>query len=112
MSLTLVDGAYTKTRRRNEVMRPKPDGIRYHRNGSAGNGFFVVEFTFGGADMRAVVFGGVHPDELPSSTEERGNVAVMSLQHPNSRWDGPMFEPILRRWCAEASDNGTAHART
>lgn len=62
--------------------------VRYHRNGSWGEGFHTVSFQVGrGKDtrnLRAVVF------------DAPGRVAVTDHDDASARFDGPYFEPRLR----------------
>ena len=69
--------------------------IEYHRNGVAGNGFCVIDFTkkegMGISEMIGVVF------------EEPGNVAILNRELlPNitfgeNSWRGDVFEVPLRK---------------
>lgn len=78
--------------------------VRYHRNGSTGEGFHVCQFLFlqdrrSPLPMRAVVFG------------DRGRIAVLS-DDISERWCGDDFEPALREAIAavERAQPETIHS--
>ena len=62
--------------------------LRYHRNGVAGEGFFLVAFAIGRGKSRQ--------DLLATVFEEPGCCAVIDPADLASRWRGDDFEPALR----------------
>jgi hypothetical protein len=75
----------------------KIQGIAYHRNGCAGNGFNVITFKAEKTNMVAVIF------------NERGQVAVFDrellgkgvIASSENSWRGDHFEPDLRAAIAD-----------
>ena len=79
--------------------------VDYHRNGVAGNGFYVVLFKYEKTQKVGIVF------------EEKGNVAVLDvgllnegvIESGENSWRGDDFEPALRIAC-DSFECGRAQA--
>lgn len=70
-------------------MEITPTSVRYHRNGCAGAGFYVVWFRWEGHMLQAVVF------------DAAEHVAVTSASLHDT-WRGDDFEPALRAYIASS----------
>lgn len=80
--------------------------VRYHRNGSAGEGFFLVAFRWREGHSWRALTATVTPegDEWP-----RSRVAVFDPHSVSECFDGFWFAPVLIAWCRNASEDGSAH---
>lgn len=71
--------------------------VKYHRNGVAGNGFYVISFDWPYEDGKGLKFIGI---VFP----RRGDVAVISPEQLDQRWRGDNFEAELRE-CVKQYEN-------
>jgi hypothetical protein len=91
----------------------KLTAIGYHRNGVAGNGFWVVLFRWLDSER-------VYHEMVATVFSEPGNVAVLDTYktvngeityEEGNRWDGAHFEPWLRKQI-EAREEHPGHQGT
>ncbi len=80
----------------------KVEEVAYHRNGSAGIGFYVVRFTYGRQPNRRDMVGIVFPDRRAVAVLAVARLAdgmiggTSSTEDKHNAWDGPEFEHPLR----------------
>lgn len=80
-----------------EPMNLKIKSVAYHRNGSAGTGFYVVLFSEGRGKTKHAMVGVIFPGYGEVAVFDVGQLAAGNIAFgEGNSWNGPEFEGELR----------------